>query len=189
MNLNFHQLIYWMWISIGLFWVVGFLGTKSTVRRQPLSSRLPQLVFEISAGYLLFAKTFPPMFRTHLFPQTLVSNWSALVIAFLGALIAIWARLTLGTNWSARVTIKDHHELIRSGPYSFVRHPIYSGLLLMVLGTAVQIAELRGFIALLLAFTGFVLKSRLEDSFMRQQFGDEYAQYKHQVKAMIPWIF
>jgi protein-S-isoprenylcysteine O-methyltransferase Ste14 len=70
-----------------------------------------------------------------------------------------------------------------------VRHPIYFGLLLMVLGTAVEIGQVRGFVALALAFTGWFLKSRTEDAFMEEHFGGEYLQYKKQVKGLIPGIF
>jgi protein-S-isoprenylcysteine O-methyltransferase Ste14 len=189
MNLNFGEVIRWLWICVGIFWIAGWLGAKHTTRMQASGSRLLQLSFEIAAFYLLLAKQFPHLLKIRVLPESPTTGWLAILVAGAGALIAIWARLSLGTNWSARVTIKEQHELIRTGPYATVRHPIYSGLLLMVLGTAIEIGQVRGFVALALAFTGWYLKSRTVDVFMEQHFGGEYLQYKQKVKGLIPGIF
>src|SRR5262249_13239381 len=101
---------------------------------------------------------------------------------------SIWARLFLGRNWSGRVTIKEQHELIQSGPYSIVRHPIYSGFLLAILGTALVQGHLRSLLALPLAALGWSLKLRLEESFMAHQFGSAYLDYKRRVKALVPFV-
>ena len=85
--------------------------------------------------------------------------------------------------------IKRDHQLIRSGPYSFVRHPIYSGLLLAILGTATYIGEIRGLFALALAIIGLKWKSLTEESFMQEQFGSSYIEYKRHVKALIPFVW
>lgn len=190
MNMDFGEVIRWLWICVGIFWVAGWLGSKPSVRAQATKSRALQLSFEIAAFYLLLYKERLPSFlRMRVLPDSVATHWMAIALAAAGAGLAVWARLSLGTNWSARVTIKQQHELVRSGPYAVVRHPIYSGLLLMVLGTAVEIGQVRGFLALALAFTGWFLKSRTEDAFMEQHFGGEYLQYKQQVKGLIPGIF
>jgi len=190
MNMNFGEVIRWLWICVGIFWVAGWLGSKRSARSQPTGSRALQLSFELAAFYLLLYKLgLPPFLRMRVLPDSLTTHWIAVALAAAGAALAVWARLSLGTNWSARVTIKEQHELVRTGPYALVRHPIYSGLLLMVLGTAVEIGQVRGFVALALAFTGWFLKSRTEDAFMEQHFGNEYMQYKQEVKGLIPGIF
>ena len=189
MNLNFGEVIRWLWICLGVFWLAGWLGAKQTTRMQPSGSRSIQLSFEITAFYLLLAKQLPHLLKIQILAESATTGWLAIVLAGVGALVAIWARLSLGTNWSARVTIKEQHELIQSGPYTLVRHPIYSGLLLMVLGTAIEMGQVRGFAALALAFTGWYLKSRTEDVFMEQHFGSEYLRYKRKVKGLIPGIF
>jgi protein-S-isoprenylcysteine O-methyltransferase Ste14 len=102
---------------------------------------------------------------------------------------AIWARFYLGRNWSGTVTVKQDHKLIRTGPYAVVRHPIYAGFGLAILGTAIAIGEVRGLAATVTALIGMALKSRLEEEFMTEQFGAEYVQYKKDVKAMIPFIW
>jgi protein-S-isoprenylcysteine O-methyltransferase Ste14 len=94
----------------------------------------------------------------------------------------------LGSNWSGTVTVKQNHELVQSGPYAIVRHPIYSGFLLGALGTALSVGEARGLIALALAFVGWVAKTRVEEQFMVEQFNGDYVRYRREVKRLIPFV-
>jgi protein-S-isoprenylcysteine O-methyltransferase Ste14 len=103
-------------------------------------------------------------------------------------LFAAWARVTLGRNWSATITVKQDHDLITSGPYRFVRHPIYTGLLLGLAGIAVARGEWRGVLGVVLAFGAFWRKLRIEERWMREQFGGAYDEYSRRVAALIPRI-
>ncbi len=103
-------------------------------------------------------------------------------------LFTVWARLHLGRNWSGTVTIKDGHELITSGPYALVRHPIYTGLLLAMLGSALALGDWRGVAAFALAAGALWRKLRVEESWMQQQFGDAYQAYSQRVAALIPFV-
>jgi protein-S-isoprenylcysteine O-methyltransferase Ste14 len=120
-------------------------------------------------------------------PHTLVTGIVADVLALVGLSLAIWARVTLGGNWSARVTLKENHELIQRGPYRLVRHPIYSGLLLMILGTAVLAGRVGGFIALAFCFCGFWVKLRQEERLLAQHLSG-YSEYMRRTKALVPFI-
>jgi protein-S-isoprenylcysteine O-methyltransferase Ste14 len=111
---------------------------------------------------------------------------AALTIA--GLLFAVWAREHLGRNWSHSVTIKQGHELITTGPYTAVRHPIYTGILIGFLGMAIAISQVRGFIAFALMFLGFWVKLRLEEQWMRTQFGESYATYSQKTAALVPYL-
>ena len=93
------------------------------------------------------------------------------------------------SNWSSLVTVKQDHELILRGPYAVVRHPIYSGFLLALTGTAIAVGEILAFIGLGLAFIGFLLKSAAEEKFMREEFSTEYARYSQRVRRLIPFVF
>ncbi len=140
--------------------------------------------------FLLFSdETAVGFLAYRLLPSSL--EWAcigaALVLA--GLLFAVWARFFLGANWSSRVTVKQNHELVRSGPYRLVRHPIYSGFLFAILGTALAVGEVRSFLAIISAFIGFKLKSLTEEKFMTGQFGEAYAQYQREVKGLIPLIW
>ena len=95
----------------------------------------------------------------------------------------------LGGNWSNRVTVKENHKLVHTGPYRIVRHPIYSGILLGMLGSALQRSWIRCFAGVLICGLSFWLKTRAEESFMVQSFGEQYQQYRHKVKALAPFVF
>ena len=96
--------------------------------------------------------------------------------------------MTLGNNWSGRATVKAGHELIVSGPYSLARHPIYTGLLLASIGTALATAEWRCILGLALIVSGFAAKIGQEEKLMMQTFPDAYPRYRQRVKALIPGV-
>jgi protein-S-isoprenylcysteine O-methyltransferase len=122
-------------------------------------------------------------------PGTAAWQMAGAAITVAGVAVAVWARFYLGKNWSATVTVKQEHELIRSGPYSVVRHPIYSGFLLAILGTAIYEGELKGLFALVLASVTWKIKSLHEEAFMEAEFGAHYTQYKRDVKSLVPFIW
>jgi protein-S-isoprenylcysteine O-methyltransferase len=120
---------------------------------------------------------------------TPVTEWVGFGLTVAGVGIAVLSRVFLGRNWSGTVTVKVDHQLIRRGPYAMVRHPIYSGLALALLGTAVYYARVGCFGGVALAVFGWRLKSFTEEAFMERQFGAEYTEYKRQVKALIPLVW
>ena len=106
-----------------------------------------------------------------------------------GLAVAFWARATLAGNWSSNVTFKKNHELIQTGPYRWARHPIYTGLLLMALGTALISARLGSWLGLLLMTLGFWIKLKYEEELMLRHFPDTYPGYQKRVKALVPGLF
>src|SRR5208282_2982414 len=109
-------------------------------------------------------------------------------ITVAGLLFAVWARVHLGRNWSRSVTIKQDHELIATGPYAVVRHPIYTGILAGFLGMAIAISQVRGFIVLVLILLALWIKLRMEEQWMRSQFGETYATYARRTAALVPYL-
>jgi len=178
------------WISLGLIWVGGMLSTKRTASAQSLGARSLHLLF-ILPGYALFA------FRQlgigwlgeRFVPATSTVALAGLAITVAGCFFASWARITLGANWSGRVTLKQGHELITKGPYAITRHPIYTGLITAVAGTALAIGEWRCLVGLVLVALSFVIKIRQEEPVMLQAFPDVYPAYRKRVKALVPGIF
>jgi protein-S-isoprenylcysteine O-methyltransferase Ste14 len=116
------------------------------------------------------------------------SNTVGLILVFAGAAFAGLARLALGANWSSRARIRAQHTLSTSGPYRIVRHPIYSGLLLLFLGTAVILGQARGYIAFVIVFITWLFKSRTEDRLLAERFGPDFDTYRRRTKALIPGI-
>lgn len=108
-------------------------------------------------------------------------------LVLVGLFIAIWARVTLGGNWSARVSLKENHELVQRGPYRLVRHPIYSGLLLMIFGTATLVGKAGALIVLAMCFGGFWLKLRQEETLLSQHLPG-YSDYMRRTKALLPFL-
>ena len=94
----------------------------------------------------------------------------------------------MGRNWSGTVTLKENHELIVRGPYRLVRHPIYTGLLAMVIATLIQQGHIGGVIGLILIFVSLWIKLSYEEEVMRKQFPDQYAAYRERVKRIIPFV-
>jgi protein-S-isoprenylcysteine O-methyltransferase Ste14 len=121
-------------------------------------------------------------------PDSIGYTVSGLLITLVGLAFAIWARVHLGKNWSGMPTIREEHTITRTGPYRLVRHPIYSGILLGLTGTAIGIGYLVIFFCIILVFGLFVIKFRMEEKFLEEEFGEEYARYKREVKALIPFL-
>jgi protein-S-isoprenylcysteine O-methyltransferase Ste14 len=178
-----------VWIIVGLVWLAASASLKSVARTEPLGSRLFHILGIALAFLLLFDSHLPiPALNRRFVPDTPAVWWTGFALTVAGAALAIWARLLLGANWSATVTVKQDHELMRTGPYAAVRHPIYSGFLLAMLGTAIAFGEIRGLIGLVIALIAWRMKSLIEERFMLDQFGEQYARYKREVKALIPFV-
>ncbi len=113
-------------------------------------------------------------------PDTIAVAVAGIVLTAAGVALAMWARLVLGENWSAAVSIRKNQELIRMGPYRIMRHPIHTGMLLGLLGTAVVVGEVRSLLALVILGLGFYLKARKEEVFLLREFGGGFeAHAKH----------
>jgi len=178
-----------IWTTLLIVWVLGALTAKRAVRREFGPARLAQLVVLASAWALLSRPSAEFGALNHRFvPDVWAVGWVGVALAIGGAVFALWARFTIGSNWSGTITVKTDHELQTRGPYAVVRHPIYSGLLLALLGTALVVGEWRAIVALALAFVGWRWKSLIEERVMTEQFGGAYEDYKRRVKALIPFV-
>ena len=179
-----------LWLIILAVWLVGALFTKRTVRRESIGHTLVQRGLAIAAYVLLLYSRIPVAWMHWRFVrQGPAWGYAGVAITGLGVGLAIWARFLLGGNWSANVTVKESHELIQSGPYRFVRHPIYTGISLAIAGTALAVGEVRGLVALVFAVAAWRVKWPVEERFMTEQFGDRYVEYRRRVKALIPGVW
>ena len=177
------------WIALGLVWAASALAAKPIARVESRASRVGHMLTFAVVFALLFSKDFrggPLAWRVT--PAAPLAGAAGLALTITGILFAIWARFYLGGNWSSVAAIKEDHTLVHSGPYSIVRHPIYAGLLLAMLGTALAAGEMGAFLGVILAFAGWQAKARLEESFLLTQFGQAYCNYRAHVKGMIPFV-
>lgn len=178
-----------VWIALGIVWFIGAFAVKRTERSETDAHRFSYTALTVAAFLLLAYPRFRPgILASRFVPGNGAMADIGLALTIAGAAFAVWARIYIGSNWSGRVTIKQDHELIRTGPYGIVRHPIYAGLLLAVLGTAIGIGELGGLFAFVLAVAGWRQKWRTEEQFLSEQFGAQYDAYRKQVKGLIPFV-
>ena len=162
---------------------------KTTVVRESMARRLSHIVPLVLAALLLWWPDPPwPLLNIRLLPRTLWVFWGGALLTLTGLTFAVWARVHIGSNWSGIVTIKQGHELVTSGPYSLVRHPIYTGLTLAFAGSALARGELRGVLAEALVLGSLWMKLRFEERWMRRQFGPAYDDYGRRVRALIPFV-
>jgi protein-S-isoprenylcysteine O-methyltransferase Ste14 len=184
------QYINAVWSLVAIYWVVGMVLAKRTIKRESILSSVMHIVLGCAAVLLVWEPATGRGFLGHRLtsPAAWVA-WLGLAVTVGGCAFAIWARAILGSNWSSMVTVKQNHELILRGSYAVVRHPIYSGFLLALTGTAIAVGEVRAFIGLGIAFITFLLKSATEEKFMREEFSTEYAQYSQRVRRLIPFVF
>ncbi|HEX3873472.1 MAG TPA: isoprenylcysteine carboxylmethyltransferase family protein [Solirubrobacteraceae bacterium] len=175
------------WIAWLAYWVVMAFKAKRTVERGSfLAYRVVGLgVFVViaAAGHLLHVSA-----QDRLWTYTTAVGVAAGASVAAGAAFAVWARVALGRNWSAEVTFKEDHELVQSGPYAFVRHPIYTGLLLMALGTATNYGRAIGFALLVTVCAAVWWKAHLEERIMDAHFPAAYADYRTRVRSIIPFV-
>jgi protein-S-isoprenylcysteine O-methyltransferase Ste14 len=174
----------------GLYWWITSRDVKQTQREESAVSRWGHLGPIALAGALL------AMGRTGI--DVLDARLPGLDIAAAlplgtlltaaGLLFASWARRHIGRNWSATVTLKADHELVTTGPYALVRHPIYTGLLLAFTGSALARDRWSGAMAIVIVLLSLWRKLRLEERWMRERFGSKYETYARRVKALVPFV-
>jgi protein-S-isoprenylcysteine O-methyltransferase Ste14 len=177
-----------LWLAWVAYWFLASRTAKPTERREPMGSRLLHVLPLLFAVWLLWAEKLPaPLLNERLFPWAPWEFWAASLMTALGLLFTVWARVHLGRNWSGTVTIKREHELIVSGPYTIVRHPIYTGLIVAFIGSAMARGEWRGVLAVFIAWAALWRKLRLEERWMLERFGEQYTAYCHRVPALVPF--
>lgn len=187
--MNPYLALKWIWIGFGMFWVLAAFTQKRSVRRQSAGSRLAQLgiiALAIAPFYVLGG--WLGVLRERFVAATPQIHDLGLLMVVVGLGFAIWARFTIGRNWSGTVTVKENHVLITRGPYAWVRHPIYTGVLLALLGTAFVGGTIASLLAVAFATVALWWKLRIEERFMADTFGEQYTAYRLRVKALIPGV-
>lgn len=180
------------WLILVLWWAWGLIGVKRAVRTEPAWKQglLYWLPLIVACGLLRSGGGFGSgLLGQQILPHTTPVFGAAFGLTTLGLLLACWSRAVLGRNWSSVVQVKQDHELVERGPYARVRHPIYTGLLLMFAGSAVMIGEARGVLAVLIVFVSFWRKLRLEEAWLEAAFGPRYADYRRRTRALVPGLF
>ena len=173
----------------GAYWLIFSRDANKTKESESPLSRLLHLA-PIAVAFLgIFAKTFDvPFLKTRWLPEDSAAGPLGALITGLGLSFAVWARNHLGKYWSGIITLKEGHALIRTGPYRFARHPIYTGFLFGALGSAISLGKIRGLAAVALVLIAYRRKIVVEEGVLIKQFGEEYHRFRREVKALIPFV-
>ncbi len=175
-----------LWLALILFWLVaGQVDSKSTLQSETFS-----FVKLIGSSLIVYLPLFfGGSFSVKLYENNSLLNAAGIFFAATGVYFAIWARVALGTNWSGKVMVQKEHSLVMAGPYSLVRHPIYFGGLLAILGSCLVLGQVFGFICLIFFVFGLAVKSRQEEAVLQKQFPNQYLSYSRTVKMLIPYVY
>jgi len=183
----FHYLVEIPWVVFIAYWTITAFRTRATVRQESFASRYIVLFLEVVGYVVLFSPraSVGPL-ALHIFPRTVFSAVIGVVLVWAGIGIALWARFHLGQYWSARITLKEDHKLIRTGPYARLRHPIYTGLDLAALGSAIVIDHWRCVAGVCLIIFGYVMKARREERLLAGQFGAAFDEHRQHTGFLLP---
>jgi protein-S-isoprenylcysteine O-methyltransferase Ste14 len=178
-----------LWVAWGIIWLLAAPWSASARTQQGPRERLLHLAPLLLGGALFFAAPSEDnLLGWRIIPGTVWLPWIGLTMTAIGLLFAIWARLILGKMWSGRVTLKEEHALVQRGPYALARHPIYTGLLLALLGTALARGTVSHVLGFLVIFSGLMFKLRQEERLLAGHFGASYDAYRAKVKGLVPFI-
>ncbi|MEF2148110.1 methyltransferase family protein [Aquilutibacter rugosus] len=182
-----------LWLVFCAYWWIRSRNQKSARVAEPWLTRFLRHWLPLGAAIVLIAGPGDwfghSLLREQFLPHTTLVYAIGVLVMLAGLILAIWARRTLGRNWSANVQIKQDHELVTDGPYATVRHPIYTALILMFIGNAIVVGDVRAILGVLIVWASFAVKSRREEQFMLSEFGEPYAQYRQRTGGIWPRLF
>jgi protein-S-isoprenylcysteine O-methyltransferase len=186
-----NQIILALWIAFIIYWWASAIGVKKNVKGGMWGRSAGIRILAVVALILLFnalaSNPSAQYLRYFEYQHGAGVGWLGVILCVAGIAFAIWARVHLGRNWSGTPSIKEGHELITSGPYRFVRHPIYTGMLVALIGSAL----VNGIDLIILLIFGamFLWRIPIEERYMMQTFPDQYPEYIKRTKKLIPFIW
>lgn len=175
-----------LWVIWAAYWFISARFVKATKSSEGILGRLQHMLPLGIGFYLTFH--WPPILSDPLYSSPAV-QWLGMALTAAGLAFAIWARVHLGRNWSGMITLKEAHELIRSGPYRCLRHPIYTGFVSALLGSALVAQTGDAFIGFAIVLIALVVKLRREDALLTREFGERYTAFKAEVAALVPFVY
>lgn len=186
------EMIGWLWLAFGATWLVLAAFNKKRRRGAPWRHWGWRLLLVVTVvAWPRLRRTEPALFESiagHWSWQPgMVARWIGAGLCAAGLAFAVWARLHIGRNWGAPMSLRENHELVTTGPYHYVRHPIYAGIMLAMLGTALatDIAWLAPFV---IVVGYFLFAARSEERTMVAQFPRQYPEYRRRTKMLIPFV-
>jgi len=187
MAIGAESILDWMWGAFGVYWLGAAWRTKRAATHEFGGLRVLRLCI-LGLTFILLLTSWlrigPLGWR--FVPDIETLRWIGLAVTATGLALCVWARLHLGAYWSDKVVLKVNHQLVQSGPYAHLRHPIYSGVLLGIAGTALAVGEWRGMVALAVLGASYSVKAIREERILAAQFGETFAEYKRRSGFLKP---
>jgi len=174
------------WSAHFSYWAFAAFSVKPASKKAGHAALFGFRVFQILSFVMLGGIIPFSPFNVTLWSGLPIMNVSGATLCLSGTMLSIWARRMLAGNWSASVTYNEKHELVMKGPYGFVRHPIYSGLTLMMLGTVLVLGRLDSLFGFLMRFISYFFKIRKEETLLLEHFPEEYSRYRRRTGSLVP---
>jgi protein-S-isoprenylcysteine O-methyltransferase Ste14 len=175
------------WLTLVVYWLLTSLRVNKMRQREPAGEYLGRVLVMAAALVLLYSSDQRfGILNERFVPQLSWLVQAAAALTWAGMAIAIWARYHIGRYWSATVALRAGHELIRSGPYARIRHPIYTGMLVMVGGTALAVGRYRGLAAFAIILLAITWKAKKEEALLVGQFGSAFDDYRRHAGFFLP---
>jgi len=179
-----------LWIAWLVYWWIESLRAHAVRREESVWSRFSHTVPLVVGVTLIVTPRWTPVWLSgRVLPRSELTLWIGVSLLVVGLAFSVWARRHLAGWWSSTVTLKQDHQLIRTGPYHWARHPIYTGLLLGLLGTAIATGEWRGFLGVALVAAALLRKIGIEERFLREAFPGDYDRYRAEVAKLVPLLY
>jgi protein-S-isoprenylcysteine O-methyltransferase Ste14 len=182
------DLLAWIWLGFGIYWwFIGGARNRPERTSEPQFHRIFRLIILAITFGLLFARwAAAGVLGRRFLPRDISIVYLGFTLAILGILLALWARIHLGQYWSDKVVLKVDHQLIRTGPYARLRHPIYSGVLLGVAGTGLVVGEWRAVFAFVILLTNYIIKALREEQILAGAFAADFSVHQQRTGFLLP---
>jgi protein-S-isoprenylcysteine O-methyltransferase Ste14 len=185
--IHWNYLIDGPWVVFAAYWAIGALKTRRTVKKESFAARYSVMAIEVVGFYILLSDDAGiGVLGRRVVARTFDLRLVGVVLIWIGIAVALWARWHLGQYWSGRITIKEGHKLIRTGPYARLRHPIYTGLVLASAGTAIEVDQWRCIAGVCIILLGFWIKARREEALLTKEFGTEFDEHRRSTGFLLP---
>ncbi len=179
-----------LWFATFMYWLISSFFVKKSVKKQAGWERIIYILCVILAFSLLFGNYYDfPFLDQRVLAQSEFWKITGMLLCAAGLIFAVLARIWLGENWSGRITIKENHELIQTGPYAITRNPIYTGFLFAFVGCSMSLGLLKGYLGIVFFIACIQIKISKEEAFMLEVFGEKYRSYQAKVKRLVPLIY
>lgn len=187
MELNQGHIVVGLWIFFTLYWLVASFSVNKMRKREPWGQRLAFLLIFVGICYLAeMTDARLGISNRRFVPARPWIEWLGIALEAAGISFAIWARNHIGKYWSASVSLREGHELIRSGPYARIRHPIYSGILLAGAGTTLWSGRWGALIMLGFALFAVLVKAKKEEALLAGEFGPAFDEHRRRTGFLLP---